>query len=121
MLWNFGHQTCARGAKNTRPHDESPVRLVVQTRPQSNWVVKRAVFTRDLFTCSAGDPSWAISPKFSVAATPAYFFQLARQTFSKTLVFVKLSHQPHVPGSDLGGRLPDHAGPWLLSFILSYA
>ena len=23
ILWNFGHQTCARGAKNTRPHDES--------------------------------------------------------------------------------------------------
>ena len=30
ILWNFGHQTCARGAKNTHPHDESLVRLAVQ-------------------------------------------------------------------------------------------
>ena len=52
ILWNFGHQACARGAKNTRPHDKNTVRLAVQTRPQSNQLVKRAVFTRDFFTCS---------------------------------------------------------------------
>ena len=56
ILWNFGHQTCARDAKNTRSRDESPARLAVQTRPQSNRLVRRAVFTRDLFVCSAGDP-----------------------------------------------------------------
>ena len=59
ILTNSGHQTCERGAKNTRPHDENPVRLAVQTRPQSNQLVKRAVFTRDFFTCSAGCPLWA--------------------------------------------------------------
>ena len=56
ILGNFGHQTCARGAKNTRRHDASPARLAVQTRLQSNQLVKRAVFTRDLFSCSAGRP-----------------------------------------------------------------
>ena len=67
-LWNFGHQTCARGAKSIGPHDESPVRLAVQTRPQSDQLVKRAVFTQELFTCSAGDSipkSWSVHfPKF---------------------------------------------------------
>ena len=35
---------------------KAPCDLAVQTRPQSNQLVKRPVFTRDLFTCSAGDP-----------------------------------------------------------------
>ena len=65
ILWNFGHQTCARprDAKNTGPHNESPVRLAVHTRPQSNQLVKRPVFTRDCFTCSAGDPEKISIPK----------------------------------------------------------
>ena len=50
-------------AKNTVHMMKSPVRLAVQTRLQSSQLVKRAVFTRDLFTRSAGCPVKGTSPK----------------------------------------------------------
>ena len=56
-LWNFGHLNVAKGAKKTCPHDESPLQLaVLQTPLRLSQSMKRAVFTLDLFTCSARCP-----------------------------------------------------------------